>query len=61
MLEAAHDFQAPLWERRDHHGLILEQRRDDMPITAELMYKINRSLEDIDSPGNVPTADDNPQ
>lgn len=37
VLEAARDFQAPPWERRDHHGLILEQRRDDMPITAGLL------------------------
>jgi len=37
VLEAAPDFQAPQWERRDCHGLILEQRRDDTPITADLL------------------------
>lgn len=37
VLEAVPDFQAPPWERRDVKGLVLEQRRDDIPITANVL------------------------
>ncbi|MET3808065.1 phosphoribosylaminoimidazolecarboxamide formyltransferase/IMP cyclohydrolase [Nakamurella sp. UYEF19] len=37
VLEADPGFVAPPWERRDCHGLVLEQRRDDVPITADLL------------------------
>jgi phosphoribosylaminoimidazolecarboxamide formyltransferase / IMP cyclohydrolase len=37
VLEAVPDIEPPPWERRDHHGLILEQQRDRTPITADLL------------------------
>jgi phosphoribosylaminoimidazolecarboxamide formyltransferase / IMP cyclohydrolase len=37
VLEAVPDVEPPPWERRDHHGLILEQQPDRAPITADLL------------------------
>jgi hypothetical protein len=35
--EADPGYRAPVWERHDVHGLVLEQERDQAPITADLL------------------------
>lgn len=37
VLEAAPDFEPSPWERRDCHGLLLEQQRNNTPITTGLL------------------------
>lgn len=37
VLETAPDVEPPAWERRDCHGLQVEQQRDTTPITAALL------------------------
>ncbi|MEN3268169.1 MAG: phosphoribosylaminoimidazolecarboxamide formyltransferase / cyclohydrolase, partial [Pseudonocardia sp.] len=35
--EADPSYRAPVWERHDVHGLVLEQERDQAPITADML------------------------
>lgn len=37
VFEADPGFRSPEWERRDVHGLLLEEQRDVAPITADLL------------------------
>jgi phosphoribosylaminoimidazolecarboxamide formyltransferase / IMP cyclohydrolase len=41
VLTADADYRPPDWERRDVHGVVLEQRRDDTPLTTDLLSAVS--------------------
>jgi phosphoribosylaminoimidazolecarboxamide formyltransferase / IMP cyclohydrolase len=47
VLEADLAFQPPEWERRDVFGLVVEQQRDQAPITADLLASTDLSPNEI--------------